>query len=374
MKLVDFFNIYFLSIFALAILSFFLLLEYSKNRRYPKIADNFFFLLGILFYVFFFGLRSENIGTDTPAYLRDFDVLSNFTKFEYALNFSKINRDNFFVLFTFLSSQVISREAYLWLLAAIYIGTIYFIIKKLTSKGRLFFLFSFLCFGFFYSMGINILRNGISGMLCLLGVLYLLQIGRKTDNFISRNIKGFTLLLVGSMFHSSGLIFLLTFLVVRFVKIKIIWYYLGTLVFYVLAFFKFSVLNLPIIGPIVQANERMEAYISGEASQEPSGFTIYVIVFQTIGLIYGAYFVWKYKDEEYAIVNKIYLVLSCVYLLFLQVSFSDRFGVFSWIWLPLILCFPFFYRDKVLIKKDFFKYLVVSFFYLFLTYYRLELD
>jgi len=374
MNLVEFFNVYFFAIFFVAILSFSTIFEFRIKGKYPTAMDKFFFLTVIIFFTLFFGLRPENIGADTSSYIDEFRRMSQFDKFENAINYSKIARDYIFVYFTFLTSQFMSTGFYILTLTSIFMGTIYFLIKKLTSKGRLIFIFTFLCFGFFYSMGINIVRSGICAMFSLLGTIYLLNIGHKIENKKERVIKGFVFLFLGYIFHFSAIIFLLAYLVVRFFKLKIKWYYLVTMVFYVLAYLEFSIKDLPIIGPMIESAERLVSYLSGEASQEASGFNLYVIAFQTLGLLYGFYFVRKYKDKEYILINKIYLFLTCGYLFCLEIPYSDRFGVLSWVWLPLILCHPFINRNTVLLNKDFEKYVFASLFYLFLTYYRLELN
>lgn len=372
MKIESFFNIYFLFIIIIGIITYVTLLSTTVKKNNNNKVDYFFYVLSLLFILFFFGLRNEEIGTDTSHYLYDFHLVSRFNNFTDALKFSTIKRDMFFVLFTYISTKFMSAKLYIFVLAGIYLLLINGIIKKLAKQQRLIVLFTFLCFGFFYGMGINILRSGLSVMFSLLGLLYLFDFSNTIKT--KKKYLGFVFLTIGILFHSSAIIFILIYFLVKIIRLHIKWYYLGTLFFLILAYFKFSIKNLPIIGSIVEQNERLEGYVSGESIRQGSGFNLYVIMFQVLGILYGYYFIKRYRDENYILINKIYLALSCFYFMCLDVSYSERFGVMSWVWLPILLLFPFFKEGKLNLNKDFYKYIFVSLTYLLLTYYRVSYE
>lgn len=363
----DFYFKYFTVVILAILLCYMLLFSEIFGRKYNRKLSKIIYLCFVILILFMFGLRDGNIGVDTSHYLLDFNIVSRFESFSQALKFSTIARDPFFVSITFLCSKIMSGQFYLFFLSFIYIWLVHRVINRLTLHYHLLYFISFLCFSFFYSMGINVIRSGISGMLSLLGIITLFNIGERRS---SKVYVGFIYLFIGFLFHSSAILFFIVFIFVKFVKLRINIFYWTFFIVFFLASRGYGIKNIPILGVFIENNDRISVYASDTAVQEASGFNIFGIFFQILGIFYGYYFMRKRNNFEYLILNKIYLALSVFYFLCLDLAFSDRFGVLSWILLPLILAYPLFENSRLVISKDLIIFSITSFTYLLLNFYR----
>jgi len=251
-----------------------------------------------------------------------------------ALEYAVIGRDPFFNTITYILSRFLSSSFYLLIIAVIYLYTMYKAFYR-WDREKLFFnflvMFSLI---FFLSMGINIMRSGLAASFLLLGYSTLVK-----EKQVKKSILFFV---IASLFHYSSLVVVILVFVIKYFKIKDLLFFVVLLLCMFLAFFGFSLKNLPIIGSIIAENERMTLYISGDARQAASGFNIYVITFQFIPILYASYFLYikKISNEVYRDIFKLFLSLSAFYFLCLNISYSDRFGLLSWIFIPFLATEP----------------------------------
>ncbi|EKB05943.1 hypothetical protein HMPREF9711_00912 [Myroides odoratimimus CCUG 3837] len=362
-----FFSNYFLIMFVTFVGGIMYLLNIIRGLD-GKVFDKIFYIVSILMLLILFGLRAPNIGTDTINYLNDFKTVSKFDNFNQAIKFSTIARDPFFVGLTFFSSKLWSAKVYLFSLSLLYFFLVHKLITRYCKDGKVVVLLVFLCFGFFYSMGINIIRSGISVLLAILGCVNFIELDSIRNNK-KRVLNIIFLFLLSILFHSSAILIVLSSFIVKYLKIKIQWFYLGLGIAIVLSYLNFGVNSLPLVGPIIESNDRLTKFASGEMSQEASGFNLYVVFFQLFVLFYGIYFL-KQKDYVYEYLLKIYILTTSFYFLCLNLSFSDRFGLLSWIFIPLLLIYPFIKNKKIILNKNFILFVASVFVYFALMYYR----
>lgn len=194
-------------------------------------------------------------------------------------------------------------------------------------------LFGFVCLYNFTSLGINVIRQGLSLAFIILSFTYTQQGGVK-------NILLFILFaLLGISFHLSGFIIVLMFLITKVVRVNFL-YYVVLAITVILAYMKLGLINLPVIGPLIALDDRADAYAAGLGSQPPSGLQLSKIVF------HGAILLWSYfnlkslNDKFYAHLYRLFIGLTAFYFLCLNMSYSDRFGVMSWILSPILVGYP----------------------------------
>ncbi|OYD41873.1 EpsG family protein [Sphingobacterium cellulitidis] len=353
-------------------------LNFLSKGSYLSQIDNLFFLLFIFLLIFLTGFRNFEIGTDTLHYVSDYEYLRSFDTWniDFALERSRLGRDPLFALFSFFLGKVFNATTYIFILSVIFYFSFYFFVKKITNHLYITVLFSFLCFFFFLSFGINILRAGISVMFVLLGFSYFVK-QFELVKFRDLKSKQKTMIIIcitiGVLFHSASWILVLALIISRLIKLKTFFYIAILIVCLILAIFKFTITDLPIVGPLFMMNERTDAYLSGDGSQLPSGVNVYILFFQ--GLIILYYLANKKIFEENSIgiiFIRSYLILCSFYMLCLNISFSDRFGIYSWVLMPLILSFPILF-NKSPKRKNLMYFSIFSLVYFLLMLYRIDL-
>src|SRR5690606_8056944 len=101
----------------------------------------------------------------------------------------------------------------------------------------------------------------------------------------------------------------------------------------------------------------------GKGDREGSGLSLFILVFQFLGIISGLIFRSRIDSNIYDFFYKLYMLLTSLYFLFLNVSFSDRFGVFSWILLPIIIVYPL----TIALNRNVLHFVIISLLYLILS-------
>ncbi len=363
----EYYNIYFFGVLLLSVLVVIFLSEFVfKGRQYYSIE--LFTLRAFSFFLFlFFGLRDVSIGTDTIHYIDDFIRLSRIESYKDVLGMTSMERDPFFAYFTFFSAKIFNSELYLLLISGVYLLSFYIFLRKNSNKGEIFLFFSFVIFFFFIQLGVNIIRNGVSIMLIMLGTSYFENYN--FNKISKKTYKGLLFIFLGIMFHKSGLLLLLAFVVAKYAKFfSIRLYVILYVVSILLAYLNFSLANIPYLGPLIGGEDRLTAFIEG-AVQPPSGVNPYILVFQCLILMYVTLIYKDFKkDGVFSVLVKSYLILSIFYSLCLNMYFSDRFGIFSWVIIPLILAYPL--TSKVKLHRNIFLYAIFTFLYFILTIYR----
>lgn len=310
--------------------AFFLALLYVLKldiRRWnDKGFDN--LIVGVIvgYIILVFGSRSADVGKDTAAYIDTFNRVAGMGNLTLALQ--GVKGDLLFYVFTYICTRFFNSQIYLALMVVLLMWPITAFTYKITATKRSLLLLTFVSFFFFQAIGINIIRNGVA-----LGftILYF-GMHRKEDTW-----KKILCALVASFFHLSVVAIFLADLAIR--KIKDIRLYYGLLaVVSVAAYAGFGFNNIPFVSELVSL-DRISGY-TDNLNEYKVGFRIDFWAFNMIFVVIGHFANQLEKNEFYTRIFKLYLVMTAVFYLCFNIAFSDRFGLLSWIFIPVILFYP----------------------------------
>jgi hypothetical protein len=296
----------------------------------------FFPLISLIILV---GFRAYDVGTDTGNYLNilwyetlevDFNGDFLFSLIALVLRFFDLNFSYFLLLISFL----------------FYIFT-YKSLKNYTDiyeSNLLISFFSCMSFFFYLSMSINVIRQGVS--LSILLFAYSLWVGKKN------NILILFFILLSLAFHLTSIIPILIFISsiaiskFRSLNLLILIYFL----FVILSYFNYGFLNFSSIFLDFLGDDRHAGYFSEESSEYIIGFKPQFVIFNTFFLLVSLYIKNKLSDShlltQYNILVSYYIIASIVMFMAFQLPFSDRWGLFSWCAIPLLIS-PLFYSPFV---------------------------
>lgn len=170
------------------------------------------------------------------------------------------------------------------------------------------------------------------------------------DKECPKTIKGITLLIVATLFHSSFWIAVLAYVVWKlWLKNRPLSWSVGALAFCVLlaaSGLVDSVVNGILPQSIVDSlgfNEYFDdSFTSGDHFQSlnyKSGFRLDFALFTLGPLGVLIYLKKRFHDNENLDIIKIYCLLACAYFLLCFIPFSDRIASFSWFMMPYMLYF-----------------------------------
>lgn len=301
-----------------------------KKKHYNSFSI-FFSVLLFLAFSLLFGLRNEDVGTDTGIVIYQFEY---YDRLDFGFQF----------VYDFLT-LIVSRftgnyQVFLLILSLLFNGLILSAILVLSKKNNFnIFLvaFTFVCFYFFQQLGINIVRQGVS-LACFLLALSLYF--KNPSNYKSWIIP--LILAVG--IHVTTIAVVLVFaLIVVFKKIKLAYYYALYFLILIVSAVGGSILSF---GSLLSYfflvdSQRADFYINNENGLEYEiGFKTQFAIFNTIFLGIFSFIntkILKYENENYKILLKYYMAISAIFFLMFQIPFSDRWGMMSWITIPFLL-------------------------------------
>ncbi|AOW20102.1 EpsG family protein [Urechidicola croceus] len=307
--------------------TFILKLLIGQKERFRR-NDRNILITYILFLMFFVGTRGHKIGVDTSNYYSYFWIPATQVESFFGI-FWRLNTDFLFEVLIALTSW--TNEYTFFLLAeAILINIVFYVfVRKFTNYGKdgsSLILFLTLASSFsFLNLEINIMRNALAISFILIAIHYALEDEIK---------KCLLFFLVAYMFHRTTVIPFALILAILATKNMHIKYYL---MFYVLAigasaagfgFHRISFL----------------AEIGGEDLQSLSfdGETNYRIGFRPDFVGYNTFFLalfmkFSSKNPRDLFLIKYYILSSAIFFFNFYIPFSDRFGVYSWVIIPLLL-------------------------------------
>jgi hypothetical protein len=301
-------------------------IDYKKNKMLSKVSTSLAIAFCLIF-IFLFGLRKDTIGTDTPNYLFQFD------RFETIDFGNDVVMYYIYLLWNLLN---LPFQTFLMAMSILFVGIISLSIHKNSIKfdsNSFLILFSFLSLFFFQSLGINVIRQGVS-----LSFLLLAIINYQNDNSVK---KAWLLpMFISVIFHFTSIIpIVIYFLIIFFKKIKLKFFYFFYLVCFGLSIVSVSILSFKdYIGFLMVDERRMSSYLSGTDEIYTIGFKPQFVAFNTFFLFYFIYIKDNFlKDEYYDNILKYYITMSGIFFLTFQISYSDRWGLMSWIVIPILL-------------------------------------
>lgn len=326
---IDFYFYYHLFFFISAYfaLVYVLFLDVKSNNLVFKTITNKTAIVLVLVLIFLVGLRAHDVGADTRSYFGRWNKLSNF----------EIRSDIvFYELMVFIKNIKLPYQSFLFVIASIYFSLVYrayYLISKKNNYNLYLFLFVFLSFFFSISTSINVMRQGLSLVLLLLAYSYLINNNRK-------KVIIFSVLSLG--FHLTAIIPILLWLIVRFTKkIKFKWFLLLYITGIVLSLLNFGVLNFaPFLSEIlINMEDKRASYLSGkEVEHYVTGFRPQFVAFNSILLVLFLFIRKNLKvGKEYEILLRYYIIASFMFFMAFQIPFSDRWGLFGWFAMPILI-------------------------------------
>lgn len=346
---ITFFSLYNLIYFCTACLAMVSALssEIKKDFLLQNKLGSYLALFPLIFLILLTGFREYNVGTDTGSYYR-----------ALWLNSPEINLGSEF-LFSLIALILryfgLDYNYFLLLISFLFYFIVYKSLKNYTDlykSNLLITFFSCISLFFFLNMSINIIRQGVS--LSFLLFAYSLWINKKN------NIAILFVLFLSLAFHLTSIIpillFILSFFMGKFksFNILIFVYCLSILISYLnYGFLNFSPIFLEFLG-----GDRRVQYFNEDDYDYNIGFKPQFAAFNTFFLLISIFVKSRLSDpylvKQYNILIYYYVISSIILFMAFQLPFSDRWGLFSWFIIPLLIS-PLFYSPfiKVGIKIHF---------------------
>jgi len=330
-----FYNVYALFLISIVIMLIPLFYYADIENRYAKAYDNVLCAYIVIVATVLFGFRGWDIGTDTAAYLKMYAQMETVSHLSTAWSKSSPVpvKDLGFTTLLYYATRLMSPRAFVALTAFLFVFPLYLAVNKMATINKALMLFGFVCFFNFTSLGINVIRQGLSLSFIILSFTYTLKGG------IKNTLLFVILAVLGVSFHLSGIIIVVMFLITKVVRGNILYYIILALTF-ILAYMKLGLINLPIIGPLIELDDRADAYAAGLGSQPPSGLQMSKLVFHSAVIIWSSYNLNILNNKYYSHIYRLFIALTAFYFLCLNMSYSDRFGVMSWMLSPILVGYP----------------------------------
>ena len=301
--------------------------DYIRQQKIGKILV----FIPIIFLIPLIGLREYNVGTDTTNYYNTVWLSNDSISFDTEFSF--------LLLVKIIKYLGLDFSAFLFMIATIFILTTYIAIKRISSfyNSNIFYVF-FVYFSmfFFLSMSINIMRQGVSLSFLLLAYSYLINKSSKTKVVIAA--------FIATSFHVTALIPILIYFVShkKYRVLRIEYFYLLYILFIILSYLNIGLLNIsPYIVEILGSDNRRAGYLSDDDFGYTVGFKPQFVVFNTSFLIVALYVKSRLLNSvvksEYSVIIRYYILTSCIFFMAFQIPFSDRWGLFSWVAIPILM-------------------------------------
>lgn len=284
-------------------------------------------LAGLLIY--FIGMRGTDVGSDTAMYFKYFD----FVRYHEPFIGAERVEPGFLLLTKFISLFTGSEKVYLAIIFLIqFIGITSALGKKDTLfKSYLLTTFVWLSFPFFYSITLNVIRQGLAFVF----VVY--AIDARLDN---KKYLPYILLIVGTLLHYPCFLYVVCFLVSEFRPkyTYMLWaWFLSVLLAFLgwLEKITFFLLDL-----VVGGNSYFSRYLNSSIDPDyATGFKLHFVIVSALPIAY--YFV--VRKYQSASINRItyiftlYLTMNIFYLCLVGIPYNDRFAMASWLLIPLMI-------------------------------------
>lgn len=284
-------------------------------------------ILYVIFFIVFAGTRANTIGIDTNNYYYYFFIPA--TQVGVIEMFAKLNSGLFFEIL--LSGAVLLNffPIFLFSVAVVMNIAFYKFVRKFTNNGQdgsSLILFLFLVCGFsFLNLELNIVRNGLAISFIMLAIHYALEENLK---------KCLLFFFIAFMFHRTTIIpFVLVMAIWKFKNLPLKFY----LIFYVLA------IGLSAVGFGFHSLDFLTSLGNDDLqSLKFVGDTTYKIGFRPDFVGYNTlflglfYFFIKTTNAKGMFLLKIYILTSAIFFFNFYIPYSDRFGLYSWVIIPLL--------------------------------------
>lgn len=333
--------------------------DFSRHSKSLRLVRNISIVLCVVLSIIV-GFRTIDVGSDTEAY---------HFQWVYDIPYESITEIVFYFLMKIIKSFSLSFSIFLFLVSSLYYFFIFRAFDNLSKNYNtsiILLILSFISLFFSNSMAINIIRQGLA--LSILLYAYTL--------FINNDRKYWIFTLLGFLAHSTSIIPILIFVGInKFARKVPIHYFIGLfLIGIFLSYFNLGLVDVaPFIIDILGVDSRRTTYITDSFSEFAVGFKPQFVAFNTIFLLFFLKARKKLLNhkwgENYQVLLKYFLSTSFLFFMAFQIPYSDRWGIFSWIAIP-VLMLPYFSRGISVVR---FKTPIVLFFifiYVFFAIYN----
>lgn len=285
----------------------------------------------------FWGMRPISVGADTVSYLDFYNTAtlydslsdylfrykSDYVFFSLIYFFSRYLTYPFFLIFISVITSIGFYLVYLNISSSIHNN----VLRSYYSSIVIFLFFSLFSYTSIYS---NIIRNGMALPFSILAVLNLFN--RKWVKYVVFTV--FSLLI-----HSSSIIILVFAFILFTTKINV---RVCICIYFVSLILSFKGYGLNNLGIVQFLNiEKLSRYAAGAADTSYKigfrpGFTVYNFFFFVISFLFG-----NFRNENFNYVFRLYVLLTSFFLFCYNIPYSDRFGLYSWIIIPVMLFYAF---------------------------------
>ena len=296
--------------------------QHRKDFFSSDILPKFFIALMIIIV----GFRAYNVGTDTGNYYRAWNYSS----------YADVSADFLYYLVMFTVKSIgYSYQTFLLVDGAIFFLTLFIALKKICHHYKInlyLVLFAFLSFFFSLSLSINVVRQGNSLMFLLLA--YALILNKESTK------KIVLACLAAVFFHLTALIPIILYFLITKVRYVKAWHcliiYFGALGLSIANYGVYTLFSDYLID-LLEGDKRL-SYLEEKETKYITGFKPQFAVFNTVFLVIGLY-LKKYRvaNQDFNAILKYYMLASALFFLAFQIPFSDRWGLFSWVFIPLII-------------------------------------
>lgn len=327
--------------------SILLQMDDKKNIRFLNV----FGFLSLFFTVLYIGFRPINgVFIDMTIYAYTFERFQNNDPIEFSEDYG-------FYYFMIFCTKIMTKEFFFFVCALIYTIPLYLVSKKI-FKQYWFYSFLMFCISFsFWAYATNGIRNGLASSLFILALSY-----------HKKKYLCIGLMLLSCTFHQTMLLPTLAYIITLFYNST--GKYITTWIVAIplsLALGNFLVKYIEISGIGV---EKVGLYFTEEIDEgfSKTGFRWDFLLYSSMAVFSGWYFIYKknFEDKFFHHLYNTFLIANTVWILIIQVNYSNRFAYLSWFMMGLVIIYP-------LLRQNFFKnqntvIVAVVLFYFFFTY------
>jgi len=308
-------------------LLFFIEDNFKKKYKLDQLRLVYVYFFSFLF-LLIFGLRSFDVGIDNTVYLYFFS------------NKSIVQNDFGFDILTRFLRLVTNDRGYLFTIASIYMITFLLFITNwsIHKKVIVYLFFMYVSLFFFKNMGMNVIRQGIANMIFLLAIMFFEK---------NKKILAIALFALAFSFQATVIIPIFVWFTVKFINFRTSIYIL--VICSLLSILGIGLEKVTSVIPIFNKlfENRFDSYLNNSNTNYITGFRGSFFVFNWFFVLAGLYIKKNiYNSVLQEKILKSFIVLSGVFFLYFNIPYSDRIGLFSWIFIPLLFV-PLFQNKKV---------------------------
>ena len=308
-------------------------LEEKTSRQYRSIG-----ILLVVVLTLYMGLRPAwGVFGDTVNYAYGFREYAN-NGLPFRWEYGKV--EWLFYNLMQLFAKFSDLHSFFLLCAVVYVVSLWWAMERMFKHYSFIPFLVLLSMFTFWNYGVNGVRNGMGASLFILAMSYVQNLPVAA-----------VLCALGVGMHSSVLLMIGAAVVA--------WFYKNS--YHYLALWGACVLLSLIAGGSIQSylagfsmfgeDERFSGYLSGdimagEVVQVSSSFRWDFLLYSSMGVIVGWYFIFKRKfwDEYYHWIYNTFLMTNAFWVLIIRASYSNRFAQISWFIMPVVLIYPFLKR------------------------------